>query len=534
MSRRLKFPTLSLASFGLAVTLLSSQASAIFVDGHGRYSLRGETRTNPGFKGGSSAHQAIDQFFRLDTELRMNDQASVFVEFKLFDDERDSYLGDMAQSQPCPSGANPTPDPSAPANCPIKAQSSTEPRYQPYVPKVTKLYAKYSMDYCLLTLGRRGRSWGMGIFLDEGNKPFDTDASVYDGVTCDINIQKSQTLGFSVGYDKITETGASILTGDPINPAQYQPVEYGPSNNGDDLDQFFLTIEYNDHRTNVGKGFSKQIGIYFANIVGGELTKTDVKFADLYLNFLVQDLVIQNEIFFRLGRTADPNLSRLGAARTNDPGTTLENELQGIALAGALEYYLTRSGAYVGPKEYNQGNATSHSLFLGYAYAPGDSDGYYPEYSNSTDPSLRDSKVGAIAFHKNYKPGLLLFNGRKQGDSQRVDGVFDPYRVMNATVFQMGYRYRSTENGNFEAKLLTAKLNESMPIDLRVPGNEQIGYYGDDLGWEIDLTYSRSFSRDFELGVAGAIGLPGKAWQTRPDKSPSSSYMLQSYASFNF
>ncbi len=533
MTQRLMFALRSFSSLGLAGILISSQAFGLSIDGHGRYSLRGETRTNPEYKSKSSTHQAIDQFFRLETELRVNDQSSVFVEFKMFDDERESYLGDKAQDQPCPSGADTSGDTNTP-NCPIKAQNSGEPRYQPYTPKVSKLYARYAMDYCLLTVGRRGRSWGMGIFLDEGNKAFDTDASIFDGVTCDINIQKSQTLGFSVGYDKISETGASVLVGEPPRDESYNPPAYGASDNTDDLDQFYLTIEYNDHRTNVGKGFSKQIGIYFANIVGGDLYKTDVKLADLYLNFLIQDLVFQNEVFFRLGRSADPNWSRLGAARTRDITEKVDSELQGIAIAGSLEYYLSRSGAYVGPKEYNQGNATSHSLFLGYAYAPGDADGYYQEYQKGAPASQRDKKASAIAFHKNFKPGLLLFNGRKRSDYLRVDGVFDPNRVMNATVFQSGYRYRSVENGNFEAKLVTAKLNERAPSDLEVGVNKPIGYYDDSLGWELDLTYSRLLNKDFEFGVATALGLPGKAWKTDPDKNPQSSYMLQSYASFNF
>ncbi len=513
-----------MGSFGLATCLISGSASAIFVDGHGSYSLRGETRTKPEFESNTSAFQAVDQFFRLDTELRVNDKSSVFVEFKVFDDEREAFLGDKAKTQPCPSGAE-TP---AGTDCAIDHQNSGEPRYQPYSPKVTKLYAKYSMDYCLLTAGRRGRQWGMGVLLDDGTRPFTTDASIFDGVTCDINIQKSQTLGFSVGYDKISETGGSILAdGKPTGV-------YGATNNGDDLDQFFLTIEYNDHRANAGKGFSKQIGIYFANVVGGDNTRTDLKIADLYLNFLLQDLVVQNEAVFRLGRSADPSWSLLGSARTLDTEDKVSNELQSIALAGSLEYFLSRSGAYLGPKEYNQGNATSHSLFAGYAYAPGDGDGYYPEYSSATGATKRDRKVTAFAFHPNFKPGLLLFNGRKKSDSTRIDGVYDPYRVVNATVFDAGYRYTSVENGNFEAKFVTAKLNEVMPTELKDAGNVGIGSQGSSLGFELDFSYTRQLGKEMEFGFAGALGLPGSAWKTAADKKVESSYLLQSNVTFNF
>ncbi|MDQ3232123.1 MAG: hypothetical protein M3Q07_09905 [Pseudobdellovibrionaceae bacterium] len=515
-----------LGSFGLAGALISGSASAIFVDGHGYYSLRGETRTKPEYQAGSSTFQAVDQFFRLDTELRVNDKSSVFMEFKVFDDEREAFLGDKARPQPCPSGATPA----APGtDCVMEHQNSGEPRYQPYMPKVTKLYAKYAMDYCLLTAGRRGRQWGMGVLLDDGTRPFTTDASVFDGVTCDINIQKSQTLGFSVGYDKIAETGASILS------SGVSADTYGPTNNGDDLDQFFLTIEYNDHRANAGKGFSKQIGIYFANVVGGDNNRTDLKIADLYLNFQMQDLVLQNEAVFRLGRSADPSWSLLGGARTLDIDDKVANDLQSIALAGSIEYYLSRSGAYLGPKEYNQGNATSHSIFAGYAYAPGDADGYLPEYAAADQPvSDRDKKVTAFAFHPNFKPALLLFNGRKKSDDLRVDGVFDPYRVMNATVFNAGYRYQSVENGNFEAKFVTAKLNESMSTAMQEAGRTGVGYNGDSLGFEVDLSYTRSLGKELEFGFAGAIGLPGTGWETGADSKTESSYLLQSHATFNF
>ena len=524
MSRR----SLAIACF--AAAMISTQASAIFVDGHGYYGVRGEARTKPDNVAASSASQTIDQFFRLDTELRVNDKSSAFIEFKIFDDERESYMGDKTAAQPCPSGAANNPK----AECPILQQNSIEPHYSPLQPKITKAFVKYSMDYCLLTIGRRPRNWGMGLFLDDGTKPFATDASVFDGVTCDINIQKSQTLGFSVGYDKISETGARILNSTPEVTEKGQA--YGPNNNGDDLDQLFLTIEYNDHRANAGKGFSKQIGIYFANIIGGSNTKTDIKLADLYLNFYMNNLVWQNELYFRLGKSADPSFALLGGARTRslDEGR-VENDVQSIALAGSLDYYLARSGAYTGPKEYNQGNATSQSLFFNYAYAPGDKDGYRDEYPTDTGlPSLRAKKASAVAFHRNFKPALLLFNGRKRNDDRRIDGVYDPYRVMNATVYSLGYRYNSLEAGDFEVKAVTASLNEAMPKDLTILPQKRVGSYGTSLGVEVDFSYSKKLSKEFEFGAAAAIGIPGDAQRTRADEKAVNNYMIQSYAAFHF
>ncbi|MFW7378208.1 MAG: hypothetical protein ACOH5I_05345 [Oligoflexus sp.] len=531
--------SIGLSAIGI---MMASQASAIFVDGQGHYGLRGETRTRPGFNKGTGSYQAIDQFFRLDTELRVNDKSSFFAEFRLFDDQRENALGDSGRVLDCPPEAtqeNPNSNIGSSSNCGQLPNSTLEPRYEAFVPRITKAYARYAMDYCLLTVGRRDRHWGMGLFMDSGKDVFDTDATVYDGFTCDVNLQKTQTLSFSLGYDKITETGASVfLQGGNSN--------FGPMEKNDDLDQFFFTIEYNDHKANAGKGFSQQIGIYFANIIGGSNTKTDIKLADLYLNFLVQDLVIQQEILFRLGKSADPNLVRLGGLRSatfsslDEAESRLSNDVQSIAAAGSLEYFLSRSGTLLGPARYNQGTAKSHSLFIDYAYAPGDSDGYYPVYPGAdlTAPSPRDNKASAVAFHRNFKPALLLFNGRKQTDNLRIDGVFDPYRLMNVTVFSLGYRYRSVAAGDFEAKLVTASLNEGIPGDVKANYENQrfrpIGYEGKDLGFELDISYNRAIGQGLELGAAVALGLPGQAWEIDRDQAAQTNYLFQGHAVFRF
>jgi hypothetical protein len=37
-----------------------------------------------------------------------------------------------------------------------------------------------------------------------------------------------------------------------------------------------------------------------------------------------------------------------------------------------------------------------------------------------------------------------------------------------------------------------------------------------------------------EFGFAGAIGLPGNAWETQAESKVESSYLLQSHVTFNF
>ena len=507
-------------------------------NGHGSYALRGETRTKPGFSNESGVYQAVEQFFKLNTEVRTSDRASFFLDFRLFENDRESHLGDSTQLNECPQdiGTNDTfsgTNQGRNTNCTGVQQNSLEPRYQDLVPRVEKAYAKYSTDYCLLTVGRRPRDWGMGMFMSSGDGFFDSDSSIYDGITCDINLQKSQVLGFSFGYDKLSETGATVLTNSSADTNTY-----GPSNKSDDLDQIFVSLEYNDHKMNAGKGFSQQVAIYFANVFGGKNNGTDIKLADLYLNFLVSDLLIQNEILFRLGDSADPNLALLGGRRSRDADTEVKNNVSAIAAAGSIEYFLSRSGSVLGPSKFKKGTAVSHSLFFDYAIAPGDEHGYFPEYADNFSDSSRDTTVKAVAFHRNFKPAMILFNGKSDTDSTRIDGVFDPYRVMNATVLSLGYRYKSLENGNFELKLISANLSKTLSDESKALYTDvnarPIGYHGTNLGTELNLSYNKSLGQGLELGISGAYAKGGDAWKTKDSEDPADNSLVQGHVAFSF
>jgi hypothetical protein len=559
---------------------LATPAQAFFVDGDGHYALRGETRTNEAFAKDSGYYQAIEQSFRLHGEARFNDQSSMNLEFKLFDNPRESYLGDYSKSGgrvPCEpyeyapavdSNGNPDPAEQADQDANPKNQDSLpcnhpntgEPRYEPYTPRVTKAYVRYAFDYCILEAGRRPRQWGLGMFLDAGDKPFDTDASVFDGVTCNVNIQKTQTLGFSVGYDKIAETGAYNYLGDDEHTTR----RFGANDTGDDVDQFFFTIEYDDRKANAGATFTKQVGVYFAQVNSRKLSdggsNTDLKFLDLYTGFFFSDLAFRNELLFRMGKSADPNWIGLGGAFRDD-GTQATNKLNAIALAGGFEWTLSRSGAAVGPVEFNKGDATRHVIFLNYALAPGDSDGWFDGPANAepgeeaVSIDHRDSSVSAVSFHRNFKPALILFNGRPESDRLNVDGAFNPSRVENANVYYTCYRYENMSIGNFEVKYITASLNKSIPGPVKTAYNERnanlpnctdeittgcddgdrpAGFYGNTLGHELDFTYAYKIGRDAELGLAAAGALPGTAWRTNESRKPVNNFLLQSSVVFNF
>jgi hypothetical protein len=545
-----------LRSLALAATLLSATtAKAFFVDGDGHYALRGETQTQPGFQKNTGTYQAIEQSFRLRGEVRVSDQSSLFLEFHLFDDPRSAYMGDKPDPRTCKENQrNPS---TREVNLPCDYQDSSEPHYKPYVPQITKAYVRYAFDYCVVEAGRRPRDWGLGIFLDSGEKPFATSASTFDGVTCDINIQKTQTLGLSVGYDKLQETGsAADLTETGV------PRGYGPADGGDDLDQYFFTIQYDDRKANAGAAFTKQVGVYFAQVSSRKLgdggSSTDMKYLDLYTGFFFSDLSLRNEILFRMGKSGDPNWRYYGGLDYAN-GDAAVNNVQSIGVAGELKWTLSRAGAAIGPADYNKGDASSHSLFFDYAYAPGDSsgDGYKPL-------AERNTKVTAMAFNRNYKPALLLFNQHPAQDNMIVDGQFNPSRVMNATVFGTGYRYESMAAGNVEVKLVTAQLannsidtahkasiaaaadaNATSYHDANNTAAEDAertkrrnarpaGFFGKSLGYELDVAYGYKFGKEADVGAAIGAAMPGDAWKIDEKTRPSNNFLLQTYGAFHF
>jgi hypothetical protein len=65
-------------------------------------------------------------------------------------------------------------------------------------------------------------------------------------------------------------------------------------------------------------------------------------------------------------------------------------------------------------------------------------------------------------------------------------------------------------------------------------GERPAGYFGDQLGVELDLAYSYRLGRDAELGVAAGAAVPGAAWQTSENTKPVNDYVVQSFVNFQF
>ncbi|MCX6125781.1 MAG: hypothetical protein NTV34_13695 [Proteobacteria bacterium] len=559
-----------LTTFAVAT---ATSSHGFFLDGAGYFGTRGETRVYPEFQKDRGLYQATELSFDLNGEIRANDRASFHLRLGIFDDPSAGYLGDTSEPGTCQPRRSSTGGETDSTTCKGRQQSTTNSGYSSYKPVIREAYAKYAFNYCLLSAGRRSRDVGMGLLHSSAKRPFETDPSTFDGFTCDVNIQKQQDLGFYFGFDKLQETGGYIdnpydrPTSEASRENEYRtrPTRgFGANSAGDDLDQVFFGLTLDDLKSKgQSSSFSKQVGIYFSNILGAD-SKTDVKYLDLYTGVYAGKLAFRNELIFRMGKTADPNIVAIGGLRDDPDGGTATNNVSSIGLAGEFEYTWAKSGASLGPSEFNEGNATRHLSFFTYAYAPGDPDGYYGGVNSflrsDTEPTAtknraeisetkRDKNAKAMAFHKNYKPALLFFNGKGTSRYLSRGGVYDPQRVMNASLFTLGYRYESQEAGIFDVKLITGRLIAGIPGEVkdyyaaregRVAATNRaitasgdtsdkyresnidrpMGYSGQDLGYELDLIYHWQYRREVELGAGLAGALPGKAWDISADSSP--------------
>ncbi len=537
----------SVLAFGLTNSI---PAQAFFLDGNGHYGLIGETRIAPDFQKGNGLYQATRVSFDLNGEVRANDRASFNLRLGLNDNQGHLFLGDTAKPQTCEPRRSSTTGEPADTSCSGRNQSVFDSGYASLTPVIREAYGKYAFNYCLLTAGRRSRDVGIGAFLNSGKRPFDTDASVFDGVTCDVNMQKHQDLGFTFGFDKLQETGTWLNNpyDSPVadvkrqNDFNNKTGKFGSDESSDDMDQLFFGITYDDLKTKGPGSFAKQVGIYFANILSTD-SKTDVKFFDLYTGFYYGKFSLKNELIFRLGKSADPAAVALGGKRSSDE-EILANNLSSMGVAGKLEYTIMKSGASLGPEEFNEGNLRRHLLFADYAYAPGDADGYFYDEANADarntaigEIKRENNRVQAMAFHKNYHPAMLFFNSRSPSRKYALGGVFNPERVMNAALYSLGYRYENMETGNFEIKAVTGRILETAPgsivnyLNSTTDSARPIGFYGADLGYELDMMYTYQYQREVELGLGAAVASPGKAWKTSSVTDPQMGFgLLGSFA----
>jgi hypothetical protein len=538
--------------FHLFFLIVAVSAHSFSIQGKGHYSLRPKTQTNPGFYADRGLLQGTEQSMRLDVETRSNDVMDFHLSLGIFDNPRSAYLGDTAKPEACSRVSEGTNSEStdvanqgSSSQCEGRHQDTDQPRYDSYTPRIREAYVRYGFSHCLLEAGRRGRDWGLGIFLDSGRKPFQNSQSIFDGVSCSVNLQKYQTFAFTVGIDKLSETGSST------DSRVGRTGSNGAFSNSDDIEQIHFSLVYDN--TKSSQSLRRQVGIYVANIFGTskldrgnfaepEKVPIDIKYADLYTAIYAGPFVFRNEVLFRLGKSGDPTWAQFGGT-VNDSNVegTYKNDLTAIAFAGDITWQFGRTGRFSGPEEFNEGDAQWHEFGMQYAYAPGDRSGYMTQDERRQGGTNR---VGAVAFHRNYKPALILFNSPPELDDRRVDGIFDPDRVMNANVLTLGYKYNSLNVGNYGIKFITASMDKGIPQEYKTQihnselqgstARRPFGYSGKHIGYELDLMFDMNVRNYLNFGIDLAMAFPGAAWRDRANKAPDSSYLLQAHTSFFF
>ena len=94
-----------------------------------------------------------------------------------------------------------------------------------------------------------------------------------------------------------------------------------------------------------------------------------------------------------------------------------------------------------------------------------------------------------------------------------------------------GYSYDSLSWGKLEASLIWARLEKEMPSDVKAyyidKEDKRIGYYGSDLGVEIDCKYSMFLDHGTDLTLGAGILKPGEAFKTKDDQSLGFEYLLE-------
>lgn len=525
----------------------SAPSYAVFLDGSGHYGLLGDMRNDPLL--GGDKYRAIRPSFSFLGEARHHDRLSLFLELRLFPDALTPLFGDTAQPPFCPRRYDEDGRLQQSGDCKGEHQDPSFPGYEQLMPRVTQAYVRYGFEYCLLEVGRRGRDWGLGMFLDSGRQPFARQQSLFDGITCHVNMQKNQALGFSVGYDLLAETGTHIYSPEhfPEGREDQPQADFGAGSDDDDMHQIFFTIEYDNRETADNSGFTRVTGGYFASVFGkhGDVS---VKFFDLYMALFYGQFSFRNEFLFRLGRSADPSWRLLGGMV--DGNREVSNSINAIAAAGSLTWTFYETGSAVDKADEHKHPQQRHTLLLDYVVAPGDADGYYRNLSEQEEDDAearqtmsareRNTDVRALALHQNFKPALIFFNGVDPAYAeQRIAGVFDPYQLVNVYLVALGYRYENHVWGDVEVKLISGQLqhgtssNDTADDYYKGKDVRPIGYYGRNLGYELDVKYSYALNQELELGLAAALAIPGKAWKTSAEKQKQS-FLLQTSVAFKF
>ena len=537
-----------LLSFAFALLFLATkQGYAAFVNASGYVGFLGVTQIYPNAGANLGRVQGTEQFARVNVQIIPGDLMNLNLNVGLWPSYEGSYFG-----------------------------SESSDYYNPalilfnddYTPKVWELYLNLATRYCLVTAGRKARHVGSGMFLNDSYGHFDAPTSLYEGLSCEVNTSGSfRAFSLTLGVDKLNE-GELLVS-------------------GDDTQQFYAHLIYDDLNIKTNLPLKKRMELYFAWVNSTKphfKGKNQEKYLDLFTGLYWGYFAFEFEGLLRMGEGEGKSWNALGArpnktAKVNSLAVATELTFSyppqyqvSIFDEGNKKSLQSEQSKQPTDKESDSSQTTTnisdtdllqqevdqlkslylgtdmkeqrHDLFVQYIFAPGDRDGYFKGVDPSLTATQRDQTLTAIALNPNFKPSIILFN--TQNDKLDIEGVYSGSQIVNAHVVAGGYRYFHNTYGEIEAKVIVANMVQGVPRGVKsyfyyndiksddrslpegyyeLTDNQSypVGYYGKHLGTEIDLAYTVALSELIELSVAGAVFFPGDAFDIISKDTESSS-----------
>ena len=252
-----------------------STVQGAFFEAEGSFGLLGVSQWQPHAGATEGPLQGVEQMLNLGLEIKPGDLTSLFLDVRFWPlGQRYYYGGDDEETNYAADGIF----------------------YNDFRPRISELYIESSTPYCLISLGRRAKHLGLGIFLNSGSRPWDSHKSIFEGLSCDVGPGLWRTVGIQIGVDKLGE-GALL-------------------EKGDDVQQFHASIAYDDRHMLRGSDLRKQVSLYFAyrNSSSPHVRgRFNDKYLDLFGGLYWKYIALEAEGLIRMGTASGTAWDNIGA-----------------------------------------------------------------------------------------------------------------------------------------------------------------------------------------------------------------------------
>ena len=530
--------------FLILVTTSTTKIYAAFINASGYVGMLGVSHYYPNAGISNNRVQGVEKFARVNVEIRPGDIMYLHLGLGFWPSTESHFFGGEVTDS---------------------YQPAFNQHYDDFSPKVSEFYVNYATRYCLFSAGRKSRHVGMGIFLNSGEGFFQAPGSTFDGVSCKINTSGGwRAFSVTLGLDKIKE--GDLLTSGDDSQQFYAHAQYN------DLDA---------SSSELNSGLKKKVELYFAWVSSVNDHKAGVnkqRLVDFSTGLYWGPVSWEFEGLLRMGKASGDSWVKQGAR----PKKSAEAEINSLAFASEFsvsfppQFALAQTHTNTKdsldqleefsqslPDQQNDPELTDettdsqpsnnlspilsqstpshrHEVIVGYIYSPGDSDGYFKGSDPSLTSSQRDAKLTALPLNRNYKPGLILFN--TYNNHLDIDGVYNGDYIVNAHVLTLEYRFIHLKHGLLSSKIIAARMVEQIAgtvlnyfqyNDIRSTSSAYPeGYYkfidnqyypignkGENLGVELNLSYTYDINELVQIHIASGVLFPGAAFDVFSKKA---------------